>query len=148
MTTVSRPIRSVHKGLICLEGQSALDLVHLLSGEVLASCRKNVSKFSYANLMPLGILWPVPAAGNGGMCHSRSSWSTYLMTWRIASVRDSHIDTHSRKVNQRQRPGPTDLSEKSHNPAKKRSVMTVVPCTLGHVRDWDTVDDNVQSKKK
>ena len=40
---------------------------------------------------------------------------------------------------------------KEPQPREKESVMTVVPCTLGKVRDWDTVDDSVHShvnKKK
>ena len=33
---------------------------------------------------------------------------------------------------------------RGHNTAKN-SVMTVVSCTLGKVRKWDTVDDSVRS---
>ena len=52
--------------------------------------------------------------------------------------------THSEKINQRQSEGPTDLSAGSL-PREKESVMTVVPCTLGKVRNWYTVDDSVRS---
>ena len=34
---------------------------------------------------------------------------------------------------------------KGSQPREKESVMTVVPCTLGKVRNWDTVDDSVRS---
>ena len=57
--------------------------------------------------------------------------------------------THSEKVNQRQSADWPYRHERSgHDPAKKESVEAVVPCALGKVCNWDTVDDSVQSHKK
>ena len=36
---------------------------------------------------------------------------------------------------------------KGSSPSEKESVKAVVPCTLGKVCNWDTVDDSVQSHK-
>ena len=54
---------SVHKALNCPEGQCAWTLAPSLFGALLALCRKHVSKFPCPGL--------VPAAGNGGVTHSR-----------------------------------------------------------------------------
>ena len=48
---------SVHSTLPCPEGQSAWALAHSLFGELPASCRKNVSGFSWADIVPLGVTW-------------------------------------------------------------------------------------------
>ena len=57
--------------------------------------------------------------------------------------------THSEKVNQHQSAAwPCRHEWRDHNLAKKESVEAVVPCALGKVCNWDTVDDSVQSHKK
>ena len=52
-------------------------------------------------------------------------------------------------MNQRQSDSwPYGLELRGHNPRKKESVMTVVACTLGKVRNWDTVNDSAQRKPR
>ena len=49
--------------------------------------------------------------------------------------------THSHKVNQHQSEArPYGHECRGHNSAKKESVETVVPCVLGKVCNWDTVE--------
>ena len=53
--------------------------------------------------------------------------------------------TQVKSTNISQRPGLTSVSEVVLSPQKKKSDETGVPCTLGKVCNWNTVDDNVQS---
>ena len=54
--------------------------------------------------------------------------------------------THSEKVNQHQsETWPYGLERRGHNPVKKESVQTDMPCSIGKVCNPDTVDDSAQS---
>ena len=58
-------------------------------------------------------------------------------------------DPNKQKIridNDNQRPGLANMSDRVITP-RKRSVKTVVPCTLGKVCNWDTVDDNVEKRE-
>ena len=89
--------------------------------------------------------------------HYRSSALSLLLiryTFKLVMVScfrisTQNVMTHSDEVNQRQSAAWTYGHEsKGHNPAKKESVKTVVPCALGKVCNWDTVVDSVPSHKK
>ena len=85
----------------------------------------------------VGAQQPAPESSSTSTTHARRSM-TMTMTM-----------THSEKVNPHQSAAwPYWHGRRGHNPTKKESVEAVVPCALGKMCNWDTVDDSVNSHKK
>ena len=57
MITRSVGALSVHTALTCFEGQSACTLTHSCRANMSASCKKQLSRYSCANLVPLRMKW-------------------------------------------------------------------------------------------